>query len=285
MAIDTVVEEVAQNLEEAAEATRQINHAAVAAFLGGTAFGSVLGFVVGFRFRKERLKAEAFAKSEEEIAAVREFYRRQLGTMSDDTEEKSDSLEMETDTGNIGIVTIQTAPKPSVEAIIEERGYARTTEADDHPRPLRPPVAGVEEPKPEGTRLQPIVEEPVIVPDQVLREPSSTRLQWNAALEQSRRSAENPYIIHQDEYALSETGYQRVTFTYYEDDILVDEDEEPISDINDVVGLHNLRFGHGSEDEDVVFIRNDKRRLEIEIMRSREKYSESVLGLDPNERS
>jgi len=84
----------------------------------------------------------------------------------------------------------------------------------------------------------------------------------------------------------SEMGYSKVEYTYYEgDNVLVGEDDRPLPDVNGTVGLGNLRFGHGAQDDDVVFVRNDKLNLEMEITRVRGQYEEEVLGLDTHDPS
>lgn len=101
------------------------------------------------------------------------------------------------------------------------------------------------------------------------------------AKEVMQRTEEAPYVISKEEYMENETEYTQVTFTYYEGDgILTDEDENVIEDIDPVVGNYNIiRFGHWSEDENVVYVRNDVRELEMEICRNYGKYRELVQGL------
>jgi hypothetical protein len=241
MAINTVVEEVAANLEEAAVATRQINTAVIGSFLGGTVFGGVLGFFFGYRFNKEQIKAEAFKESEAEVARIRAAYQ----------EKKT------------------VPPKPSVEEIIEERGYSKRAEAEEKtpPRLLRPPVPSPAEPTPLS-----------------MDETSSVRDTWNYPLELARRNHEEPFIIHAEEFSADEPEYLKVTYTYYEmDDVLVDEDNEPINNWETLVGTNNFRWGHGSNQEDTVFIRNNLRRLDMEVSRSMKSYAVEVQGLDFDE--
>jgi hypothetical protein len=274
----TVAEEVAQNLEGAAEVTRQINTAAVAAFLGGTGFGTALGFIFGYRFGKERVKKEAFEASEQEIEAIRESYRLQIQAL------KSDESSFVRRDGEIVTEAQGTfvPAKPAVDEIIRERGYhtAARSETEDTMRPLPPPVPFPAEPPVTKT-----VEVPVsathIPPEGLGPE------EWNDHFEKSKRTGARPYILHEDEWAHTDLpGYRKVTYTWYDgDNVLTDEDEEPINNVEELIGLENLRFGHGSSDDDVVFIRNDQARLEIEIMRSKENFRDVVLGLDSNEPS
>jgi hypothetical protein len=89
-----------------------------------------------------------------------------------------------------------------------------------------------------------------------------------------------PYIICQKEYMENENDYEQKTFTYFaEDDVLVDDKDSPIELIDMVVGEDNLtRFGHGTTDNRIVLIRNDKLRLDFEIVKNDGSYSKDVLG-------
>jgi hypothetical protein len=58
----------------------------------------------------------------------------------------------------------------------------------------------------------------------------------------------------------------------------VDEDEKPIYNHEQQTG--QLKFGHGSGDPNVVYIRNDKRQSEYEVVHDPGLYSVEVLGLE-----
>jgi hypothetical protein len=242
MAIDVVVDEVADNLEEIAQATRRINTTTVGYVLGGVAVGLVVGFAVGYRFNKEKIKAEAFRQSEAEVEKIRELYQQK---------------------------TVAATPKPPVEEIIEERGYKGPEIAYD--RPLKPPVPGV---------VEPVV---VVPPPVVIVEETEVRIPvWNYDEELEKRVHGQPYIIHQDELADKQDEYNRVIYTYYAgDDVLVDEENgHPLPHADIVVGVENLKFGYGSDDENVVFVRNDRLELDMEICRTPDSYEEKILGLE-----
>jgi len=268
MAIDVVANEVAANLEEVAAATRGINTQAVGAFTGGVAFGALLGFFFGYRFNTEKIKAEAFKDSQEEVSKIREAYREEYSRGSDEPVPEG------------GRVQHTMRVKPSVEEIVEQRGYS--TRVENEERPLRPPVPI--SPTPE--REQVVVTPPVVFPprDTSDTEQVTERAQWNWAREKSQRTPNFPYIIHENEFGESELGYNQTTYTYYAvDNVLVDTDDKPLDNVNTVVGLGNLRFGYGSQDEDVVHVRNDRIQLEMEITRVPRSYAEDVMGLDPSD--
>jgi len=104
---------------------------------------------------------------------------------------------------------------------------------------------------------------------------------WNYAAELESRTPNAPYVIHEDEYRESEHDYTQTTYTYWEgDDVLTDSDNQPIVDRELTVGVANLKWGHGSGDANVVFIRNDRLEVEAEVTRDPRSWEEEIQGLD-----
>lgn len=100
---------------------------------------------------------------------------------------------------------------------------------------------------------------------------------WNWDDETRSRDSEKPYVIHREEYFSSETDHRQSSLTWYEgDDILVDEHDVPIYNAAHVVG--EMKFGHGSGDANVVYIRNETLDAEYEILRHTGHYQIEVLG-------
>jgi hypothetical protein len=98
-------------------------------------------------------------------------------------------------------------------------------------------------------------------------------------LDRSNRSSEQPYILSQDEYMDAEPQYSQNSLTFYEKDgVLADNRDQPITDINMVVGLENLQFGKASGDMNIVYVRNDNLEVDFEILRSVGSYAEEVFG-------
>lgn len=88
------------------------------------------------------------------------------------------------------------------------------------------------------------------------------------AIEADRRP---PFVIGKDEYAYGEDGehFDKVSILYYPNErVLLDDDDEPIADVNLIVGWKNLKsFGEDSGDPDVVFIRNPRMETDFEVIR------------------
>lgn len=101
--------------------------------------------------------------------------------------------------------------------------------------------------------------------------------------ELKHRTKDKPYIITHDEYFGAEyEEFDTIQLTYFEkDDTLVDENDKPVDDLDGTIGEDHLaRFGHGSKDKNIVYIRNEKLQCEYEITLSDQSYLES-LGLGP----
>lgn len=96
------------------------------------------------------------------------------------------------------------------------------------------------------------------------------------------RTGERPYVITHDEFYENEKDYEQIHLAYFQgDDTLVDERDQPVPDEDASVGNDNLtKFGYGSKDENIVFVRNEVLEADFEITRSMGKYAEEVLGLD-----
>ncbi len=151
---------------------------------------------------------------------------------------------------------IAAIPKPDLQDVVEELGYV--------------------EPKQE--EAPPIVIEAETTNIFVNAEPES---EWVWADELRQRSEGAPYIIHKDEFTQNEREYTQSTLTYFEeDDVLCDERDTPIDDREEMIGLDLFeRFGHGSGDANILFVRNPIREIDIEIIKSSGSYAEEVHGL------
>ena len=102
---------------------------------------------------------------------------------------------------------------------------------------------------------------------------------WDYEIEKAQRDPDRPYVIHYDERG--ETGYEVITLMYYAgDDILCDEKTKIVDDKDRVVGEANLeKFGHGSNDAVIVYVRNEYMDLDIEVVKSEGTYAEDVHGI------
>jgi hypothetical protein len=251
---EEVVNEVATNFEEVAEMTRKINAAGISYLVVGLGVGAAVGFYFGYKFNREKIRAEAYKEAKEEVDLLRSVYlEKTLSAANTDVE------------GTTLQGTISTE-KPPIEEVVENLGYQ--TQVPSRERPLPAPV--------------PILDD---LPENSVETSKSMNAGWNYEKELENRSPEAPYIIHQNEYNHSNLEYQKVVYTYYADDqyIVDTEDNRPVHNADVVVGLDNLNFGHGSDDFDVVYVRNDIQEIDMQICRINRSYEEEELGFHISE--
>lgn len=233
-------EQAAEVVEEVVERMFSAKVVGVGGFLLSVTSAAV-GFVIAER--KYRRKYEVLAESE--IAEMREhFARKELAR-----EEKGDLVE---------IAKAQGYEVPPASEIAEKV-------AERHVGP--PPPAPVVESETKN-----------IFTDQ--EQPTHVIHEWDYEQEVASRKNGRPYVIHVDE--VGETGYEPVTsYTYYAgDDVLCDERDVIVDDRNALIGDENLdKFGHGSNDPVIVYIRNPEIHTEFEIIKSDKTYAEEVHGL------
>jgi len=100
---------------------------------------------------------------------------------------------------------------------------------------------------------------------------------WDYDTEQRLRRSNMPYVIHVDEYTENEDEFKQATYTYYEgDDVMVDAADTPVYNHAGLMGT--LKFGHGSGDPSVVYIRNEQEKHDWEVIRMSSSYAVEVLG-------
>ena len=113
-------------------------------------------------------------------------------------------------------------------------------------------------------------------------------IRYNTCFQEGRDDiSKEPYIIPVDEFFDGNQTFDKVTLNYYEKDgALVDSDEELIHDVANTIGEDTLeRFGDLSDDDDVVYVRNEKLSIDYEIIRVYNSYAQDVLGIEMGELS
>lgn len=93
------------------------------------------------------------------------------------------------------------------------------------------------------------------------------------------------HVISVDEFMEENHEMDKVTLMYYEgDDTLADDADKivPASEVDAIIGKESLQFfGKGSEDDDIVYVKNTDRKMLVEITRDPRSYPVAVLGI-PN---
>jgi hypothetical protein len=89
-----------------------------------------------------------------------------------------------------------------------------------------------------------------------------------------------PYVISPDNFGEYEDEYTQISLIYYADQVLTDEDNQPIEDIEDTIGIESLST-FGEYEADSVFVRNDRLKTDFEILLDQQKYAD-VIRARPN---
>lgn len=90
---------------------------------------------------------------------------------------------------------------------------------------------------------------------------------------------ETPYVISPDDFG-EEDGYETISLTYYQkNDIVADDMDELVEDVDKVIGYESLAH-FGEYEDDSVFVRNDRLKVDYEILLDDRDY-EDVLKHKP----
>lgn len=243
--------EVVADVAEEVTSQSTSSHSLGLAF-GGFVVGAGLGAVAGYIFAKRKLETKYSEIAAEEIADMREHYAA-----------KATALDSE-------------ASKTNLDEIVRERGYAQSPEITTGPPMAVSPPAAVTEAAEEEEEIVETLEVRNIFEDHRIED------EWDYHRERASRSPMSPYVIHRDERDDND-AYDEVTWTYYEeDDVVCNELDEVIAgeDRERILGEANLeKFGHGSGDSQIVYVRNDNLEMDIELIKSPNSYAEEVHGL------
>jgi hypothetical protein len=242
---------------------RSLTGSKTAAIVVASALSSAAGVAVGYTVATKRLELKYQAIADEEIAKTRQFY---MATQKPATPQEA-LEQLTSDEEDVKVVT------EAIEALSEYQGLTiRPTEASEP----------VEKPTDEED-----VEHHNIFESRYPQVAAEDGEQWDYD-EQLALRAElvpgTPYIISEEEYLAAERDYEQVALTYFaEDDVLVDEQDVPVEDVERAVGEDNLtKFGFGSKNENMVFIRNDRMEVEFEISKDEGSFAKSI-GFDEEE--
>lgn len=93
--------------------------------------------------------------------------------------------------------------------------------------------------------------------------------------------SDKPYVITPDEFGEFE-DYETISLTFYADQIVCDDNNEPLENLNDVIGFESLNH-FGEYEDDSVYVRNDRLKCDYEILLDMRKY-EDVLKTMPHQK-
>ena len=93
----------------------------------------------------------------------------------------------------------------------------------------------------------------------------------DVAANEKEKKVTRPYVISPDEYGDND-DYEQISLTYYSNNVLTDENDDVIDDVDETVGIDSLTH-FGEYEDDSVFVRNDERRCDYEILLDQRPYS------------
>lgn len=83
-----------------------------------------------------------------------------------------------------------------------------------------------------------------------------------------------PYVIAPEVFD-TEDEYEIISLTYYADGVLADDMDEVIEDVDKLIGRGTLSH-FGEYEDDSIFVRDDERKCDYEILCDSRKYSEVI---------
>jgi hypothetical protein len=228
--------------------------------LGGAVAGSLLlGGGAGYLVAVKRLNKQYDERLIQELQETKEFIQF---TMDEDEKDKQATPE------NINLNEYTTGLEQAARSVVN---YAGVESNDDE---IAKALETLDRMVKDSTDEAVVVVEDVNVFDMDVTV-------WDLDKEMAQRDPLQPYIISEDEFMQNDPEHEQVQVTYYQgDDILSDAKDEPIPDVNGTVGEDNLtRFGHGSDNANMVFVRNEVMATDFEIERSFGNFAEEVHGI------
>lgn len=253
--VTETVAAAAENVSAEAQAVADISRSLAARELSiGFVLGSSVSGLVSFFVLRKVLEKRYNKQVEEEIDTMREHFRK-----------RADLRE----TQRAAAAVAAGSDKPDLQIIVEERGYVPPPPGGLNTAPLAAPKVSERTWEEIRERLENKTDED----EEVVIEG------WNFAEELASRTPDKPYILHESEF--KERDFPTVSLTYYEgDDVLCDEANMPVDNKHRLVGEDNLsKFGHGSGNPYVLYIRNEVLNIDMEVLRVEKSFIDEIRSL------
>ncbi len=88
---------------------------------------------------------------------------------------------------------------------------------------------------------------------------------------------DSPYVISPEQFGEMD-NYEKISLTYFSDGHLADDDYHLINDPDAIIGEESLAH-FGEYEDDSVFVRNDNRKCDYEILLDLRSYRDVVLSM------
>lgn len=231
----------------------------------GTTSGLAVGGFLGFIITKKVLEKKYEDIVRTEIQAVKDYYKliRKVDILPEDL--RRDLPEDVRDEMSDHLLEMGRAA-----VLAQTYGYSTPTEEDDD----IDDAPSVSEVRPEQESRKMTIEE--------AREIDTFDEVYQHMI--ANRSDKEPYILTIDEYMTDDPEYQKVSVTFYEgDDTLADDRDTVIPEVEEHLGTDALtKFGIYSKDVNIVYVRNERKKMDFEVVRNMASYVEMVAGFkDP----
>ena len=234
--------------EEAVDVAKEEIRNHISWMWGGWAAGLIMGGAGGFFGAKKYLEPKYEKIAEDEIDQMREHFRKRSMVRED-----------KPDLGDLN-------------EVIRKHNYRGESV-------VRPPVP-VDPPAPGAPNVHSSSVSSAETADQlrnVFETGKDPGADWDWDTEKALRKEGGAYVIHKDEYG--ETDNNEATLSYYAgDDILCDQQDRIVDNQYSLVGDCLNKFGHGSHDRNVVYVRNEELGIDMEVIKSDKTYAEEVHG-------
>ena len=111
---------------------------------------------------------------------------------------------------------------------------------------------------------------------EILRREGYTRYS-DADISSEDTKMSKPYVIPPEQFGDNE-DYDQISLTYYADQVLADENDEMIEDVEETIGFESLTH-FGEYEDDSVFVRNDDKKCDYEVLMDQRLYSNVIQGM------
>lgn len=238
--------------------------------------GLAIGYTVGTLHLRKRLDDEYSKLANDSINEMREHYRllRKEGPYG--TPAKARETFQQVPDGFIPDETFEENLEEPVEELFEIASKAELVELLEKSgytiegNRAIPPATSI----PEGEKVNVFADSKIY---------DSSGKAWDLAEEEkeakSSRNPDEPYQITTAEFHEEFDNFEKITVTYYEyDNIIADENHEIVDD--SLIGLDNInKFATLAEDKNFIYVRNEKEKVDYEIIFSESSWAETSLGV------
>lgn len=306
--LEKVADVVPEALDKSVHATAEVTKKGVRIFrnpkalaitiaLAGAAAGVGIG-LVAYRLQRKQLEKVFEEKLEAQLEEMRQFYMRRYkdgefltprtaaeALLVEEAADAATEYAGEQDGPAVPEESPKDTPAPPPfrpEGLTEPDGRVRYDKVIQRPEVVeeirQSAVKIVPDPAPEPTPVEEPVVRNVFTDSRVTVLPDPT---WNQEAEEAHRQEEVPYVISHDEFMENTFEHEQTQLTWFEaDETLADAKSEIIHEVESTVGVDNMeRFGHGSRDSKIVYIRNERLELDFEVSKSTGSFAEEVMGL------